>query len=319
MKLTEFPRTLEGWKWRSEVASGLTQGVVCRAADRVLTQIDNLVAAFHRPSNSYMRPEIKFQIWVAAGFWLDKVNKPNRFKGRVERDGAIRSLRDVCARDLSEWLQGVPGDTLEEKLIAEFGLKVQPGLKAHDLYAEQKTGMPYLRTEAERRRYKLSFRHGLAYRSTYSKTTDEKEKLVLYDTVAFNETGARRGERDVGLFVMGTNGRIYTGMDKKVYSGGYRHSCYFAGEPVFAAGMLGVRQGRVEVISGSSGHYGPSARHILAVLSRLALYGVNLSRLTVRRINERIDEGLEECSARAFIRAGGWPTGPDRRVMWVDK
>jgi hypothetical protein len=296
-------------------------------------QIDKLVGAYHKPVGGEMRLDILFHLYVATNFWLKKVNQPLnldgqlrngnqrvRFKGREERTGAITELRDLCAEYLAAILQLMPGETLDDKLVEEFGLSVSDGVKATDLAAER-LGMPYLRQEAERRRYKLSFRNGLAYRWVYRVGNQEKICLTLYDTVAFNETGGRPGERDVGLFVMGTNGRIYTGLDKTEYRYGYRHSCFFAGEPVFAAGMLGVSMGRVVTLSGSSGHYGPKASHMLAVLSRLAMYGVDLSRVTMRRVNERngADYGIEECPARAFLRARGWPTGPERQRMWVDK
>lgn len=320
MPLDHFPATLQAWKAYSAVPSSLCEGPVFRSSDHVLVQIDKLVAAYREPQYISLKLDILAHLYWATQFWVKKLNKPEAFKGRNERVESISELRDLCRDKLEKRLHNASGSSFEEKLIDQFGLSVKEGIKQNDLRAAER-GMPYLTQESDRRRFKLSFRHGIAYRWTYT-MDDEKSQLEIYDTKKFNDTGSRQFENDVGLFVMGTNGRIYTGVDKSQYRG-HVHSYFFAGEPVFTAGMMRVEDGRVATLSGSSGHYGPQAFHMLTVLNRLAAYDVNIGRIIMRRVNDKVGDkkvgDKEECKATDFLNRRGWPTGELPASMWVSK
>ena len=321
MALAHFPATFKEWKTYSS-ARGF------RNSDPVLKLIDGLVKSYRSPEYRTVKLDILYQLLMATDYWLKKVNRAERFVGKESRRNAIQDMNDLCQRKLDSKLaksQMALQDIFEEPDghggLADVGnqhflLQVSEGLQRADQVAASR-GMPYFTEESDRRKFKLSFRGGLAYRWTFV-MDDQKSELNLYDTDQFNDRGSRKGEDDVGLFVMGTNEHIYAGVDKTKYRS-YMHSYFFAGAPVLCAGLMRVENGRVVTVSGSSGHYGPLARHMIRLLTRLQLYQVDMSRLNVRRVNENVAGDIEECSAKDFIRHRGWPTGEQPRSMYVNK
>ncbi len=62
------------------------------------------------------------------------------------------------------------------------------------------------------------------------------------------------------IFVMDRHGRIYAA--KEHSAGQFHHSSFLSGQPVAAAGELGVKDGKVHLISNQSGHYKPGEKAI---------------------------------------------------------
>lgn len=79
----------------------------------------------------------------------------------------------------------------------------------------------------------------------------------LFDTStahAFHSEGKPRA-----IFVISKDGKIYQNTNPVLHK--FHHSSFLAGEEVFFAGEIEVRDGIIKVISGASGHYRPPARH----------------------------------------------------------
>lgn len=109
----------------------------------------------------------------------------------------------------------------------------------------------YVQTPAERARYRLIVRNGL---------------IVDCDGTPVGASGAVEA-----MFVMDSCGGLFTsffGPDD------LRHSSLVAGQPVAAAGLLSVLEGRLVSISNESGHYAPLPSSLQRVMNRLATLGV---------------------------------------------
>lgn len=76
----------------------------------------------------------------------------------------------------------------------------------------------------------------------------------LFDTTHSKSVQCPEGGR--AIFVMDQHGEIFASNDSGV--GRFHHSSFLGGQPVAAAGELGVKEGKVQLISNKSGHYQPT-------------------------------------------------------------
>lgn len=76
----------------------------------------------------------------------------------------------------------------------------------------------------------------------------------LFDTTHAGSLYQPQGGR--AIFVMDQHGDIFA--SKHQIEGHFHHSSFLGGEPVGAAGELGVKDGKVQLISNNSGHYRPT-------------------------------------------------------------
>lgn len=76
----------------------------------------------------------------------------------------------------------------------------------------------------------------------------------LFDTTHAGSLWHPQGGR--AIFVMDQHGDIFA--SKHQIEGRFHHSSFLGGEPVGAAGELGVKDGKVQLISNNSGHYQPT-------------------------------------------------------------
>jgi hypothetical protein len=88
----------------------------------------------------------------------------------------------------------------------------------------------------------------------------------LFDTAdAVSAHGGPGGGR--ATFVMDKNGDIYSSLEQKV--GRFHHSSFLGGEPVAAAGELGVTDGKVHLVTNNSGHYQPNKDSTMEFMQHL--------------------------------------------------
>lgn len=126
------------------------------------------------------------------------------------------------------------------------------------------TQVRYL-SETERVGYKLDFRDGKIYDARGN----------LFDTTGTEiETGGDRA-----IFVMDENGTFYASTEQEI--GRFHHSSFFAGQPVAAAGEMGVENGMLKWISDASGHYRPGSSFTQQALQALQQNGVNLQKISI--------------------------------------
>lgn len=94
-----------------------------------------------------------------------------------------------------------------------------------------------------------------AQRQEYKMHVDDDGLLRTDDGRLFDTTNGY-GHDGRGIFVMDKHGDIFA--SKFPIVGHFHHSSFLGGEPVGAAGELGVKDGKVQLISNISGHYQPT-------------------------------------------------------------
>ncbi|OAQ98158.1 hypothetical protein LLEC1_01496 [Akanthomyces lecanii] len=82
------------------------------------------------------------------------------------------------------------------------------------------------------------------------------------------------------IFVADTNFRLYVGIKD---SGAFQHSSFLQGGRISAAGLIKIKNGRLQSLSPLSGHYRPPSSNFRAFLQSLKLEGVDMGHLTVSK------------------------------------
>jgi hypothetical protein len=119
---------------------------------------------------------------------------------------------------------------------------------------------------------------------TYLSATErQKVALDIRDGVIFDASGQRfdtatssaiEGGRGRAIFVMDMQGNLYASNFQRM--GEFHHSSFVAGGPVLAAGELVVDNGRLILVSDSSGHYQPAHEHMDQLMRVLEQKGVRV-------------------------------------------
>ena len=113
--------------------------------------------------------------------------------------------------------------------------------------------VPYLNAE-QRQQYLVEFKNGKLY-----------WRGQPLDTTNASDGGTFP-------FAMDAYGRIFAGHSQEVI----HHSSFFSGGPVAAVGRMRVRNGTLELLTDTSGHYMPPLDYTNQVLAELKEQGVNL-------------------------------------------
>lgn len=133
-------------------------------------------------------------------------------------------------------------------------------------------GVQYLKSNAEREKYRVIIKDGQLYRTKQSGFwIFKKTTLEPLDTKEFLSF-PRRG---FGNYVINSKGEMFVGRERV---GDFHHSTYMQGAPIIAAGMIQIIDGQVRIINPESGHYKPSNSNLREGLTYLSQQSVDLSR-----------------------------------------
>lgn len=97
---------------------------------------------------------------------------------------------------------------------------------------------------------------------------DAGRALMAHDNTPFDTqtyTTAHSGD-GWAIFVVSTEGKLYAGSH---ITGEFHHSSFLSGGAVIAAGELVADDGNIKFITAKSGHYGPAAENLRAMVTRL--------------------------------------------------
>jgi hypothetical protein len=318
---------LQTWKKDSSVL------LARRSRDRVLQVIDRLVSTYHTPGYADSRPELLFYLRSALDFWQrkvnvvpenkppDGVNPPNAlpqrpvFSGKQKRGDAIGELAGIVQFRLIQMHELGPDTDLDDVLFEAYGRENQG--RDQDAYelniAQGDTSVfLYMREDGERRKCKLRFRDGLAWRwydAPKQRGTGRAEGYDLFDTIAHEEIQDHREDKTT-LFAMDRRGRVYAGFDIDIVY--FHHSTFLAGDTTLSAGRMRAERGRIVLIESDSGHYKPGHQQMRTLLARLQLCGADLTRTRVlRHFNPHTKEKKDKQFTAAEILGsyGKWPDG----------
>ncbi|WLI16606.1 hypothetical protein [Pseudomonas wuhanensis] len=167
---------------------------------------------------------------------------------------------------------GEPNSAMEARMLfmspaTVFGVSSSEAAKFSNLqpmnsqfYGEERdevfgTSVTYLNMQ-DRARFKVTIRDGKVF------DADGKPFETRQASTAFKVNKGR------AIFVMDAQGLIYISNEQT--RGKFHHSSFFAGQPVAAAGDIGIENGVITAISRKSGHYRPTLEQLNQVVQQLA-------------------------------------------------
>lgn len=298
--------------WQSDSSTDFPD----RSSDRVVQVIDDLVSAYNEVGNRDHGPEILFYLRSALVFWSKKVNlipknkapdntKPTNvlpttavFTGRVEGSKSVVELLTIVSKKLMDHHSLNSSEALDDTLFTTYNKPnddIRNDTKVLNTFPNLGHTFVYLEEDGLRRKYKLRFRDGIAWR-----WYGGKSEYAHFDTTDNTESQMKD---KMTHFVMDRRGRVYAGFDLSVKW--FKHSSLIGGQATLAAGRLGAENGKIIRVQNDSGHYEPGHQQMRNFLERLHLYGVDLSRtVVVRHLDRR-----EFTAAEVRASRGQWPDG----------
>ncbi|UGT65086.1 hypothetical protein LTT61_22500 [Nocardia asteroides] len=148
------------------------------------------------------------------------------------------------------------------RMNSAFHGENEPG---NPIWTSPPSAVRYLDAE-ERSRLRLTVRNGL---------------LVDVDGNPFDTRAGSThwGGQGRAIFVMDLDGNLYASNTHG--RGLFHHSSFLAGGAVAAAGELRVVDGRLHLLTDSSGHYRPERGHTLQAISRLRALGIDMGAVAI--------------------------------------
>ena len=165
-------------------------------------------------------------------------------------------------------------------------------------------GVKYL-DKATRPKYVVSFEGQIA-----------KYRGGAFDTTAMQTVFSGKG---YAIWVMDEAGVLYAG--NHVY-GQMHHSSFLEAGDVVSGGEIRAMNGKIEFLSGKSGHYCPTIQSLINAMKKLETQGIDISAIrvlvwrqsnskpTIVSAREVVDEGL-----RSYNAWGGALTGAQRALL----
>ncbi len=277
------------------------------AKDEVIKRIDDLIAL-----NEVQIADAGEQLWLlfdtysAIDYWLkENSRKVSHHKGRRSsaqqyidifsgiKKKAVLDLYSCVCNTLALRLNCTI-NVLPMKLELYFGKT----LGLHGFKTDYVMHKAQYLSRAEVEKYRLVFfdkkAHMLPWWEKKSDLASSGDAgLVLAETKYSNEKTADKEAiplpNEAG-FVMGMGSEFYVAPHKlsKVdgASDGFYHSSYLNGGSLLCAGSLIIEGGVFKHISNKSGHYRPTATHVLHALNALAIHGISYNNISVE-----IDDG----------------------------
>lgn len=107
-------------------------------------------------------------------------------------------------------------------------------------------------------------------------------KKVRHVTAAtiFNKLLRSSVKKNTWIFVADTNFRLYVGIKQ---SGAFQHSSFLHGSRISAAGLIKIKDGKLDKLSPLSGHYRPPVASFRAFVHALKEEGVDMSHVSISR------------------------------------
>lgn len=96
----------------------------------------------------------------------------------------------------------------------------------------------------------------------------------------FNKLLRSSVKKNTWIFVADTNFRLYVGIKQ---SGAFQHSSFLHGSRISAAGLIKIKDGRLDKLSPLSGHYRPPVSSFRAFVHALREGGVDMSHVSISR------------------------------------
>ncbi|KAM3515419.1 hypothetical protein MY11210_000981 [Beauveria gryllotalpidicola] len=102
----------------------------------------------------------------------------------------------------------------------------------------------------------------------------------LSTSTIINKLLRKSVRKNCWIFVADTNFRLYVGIKA---SGAFQHSSFLQGGRISAAGLIKIKNGRLQSLSPLSGHYRPPSSNFRAFLKSLKAENVDMGHLTISK------------------------------------
>lgn len=109
--------------------------------------------------------------------------------------------------------------------------------------------------------------------------TMKKVKHVSAATI-FNKLLRSSVKKNTWIFVADTSFRLYVGIKQ---SGAFQHSSFLHGSRIAAAGLIKIKDGKLDKLSPLSGHYRPNTSHFRAFVHSLKEAGADMHHVSISR------------------------------------
>lgn len=114
----------------------------------------------------------------------------------------------------------------------------------------------------------------------FDNATGLKKIHHLSTSTIINKLLRKSVRKNCWIFVADTNFRLYVGIKD---SGAFQHSSFLQGGRISAAGLIKIKNGRLQSLSPLSGHYRPPSSNFRAFLQSLKGKDVDMGHLTVSK------------------------------------
>lgn len=299
--------SLSEWKHKSSVGNMFKPR---RAADRVLTAIDSLVAAM---SARVGVPYLLAELFYVTKFWNNNHMRDPKMDDR--RRGPVMQLNMYALNRLASIHRVGPGG-LHAVLTRIYGTGLdQVGGVEKD--ARSSNQGRYL-SVSQREQYRVIFKSGLAYGydCLHSAPADLARPVEPIHTQMYAKSVPSMDDRtDTGAgYVLSMSREFYIapfcrigGDDPNVKSKYVTfHSNFMAGKPVQTAGMIEIKKGVVTNIDNLSGHYKPVDKALSLAVSHLQLAGMDLKKITVNTLGSSSDGAIAARADKFLAVNGNW-------------
>lgn len=96
----------------------------------------------------------------------------------------------------------------------------------------------------------------------------------------FNKLLRSSVKKNTWIFVADTSFRLYVGIKQ---SGAFQHSSFLQGSRIAAAGLIKIKDGKLDKLSPLSGHYRPNTSHFRGFVHSLKEAGADMSHVSISR------------------------------------
>ncbi len=276
--------------------------------DIIMNRIDQLIGLNEtRISDAGEQTWLLFDLYQALDYWLKEDNRKKRSKKRsfslfsrrspIEqhlktlggiRSGAVNDLYfSVCTVMANRFHCSI--NALPTMFEVYFGKEMTRHGVSQDIF---KHGAHYLK-RAEAEKYRLIFKDKKVYMLPWWEnktniTADQTINLEIgntshaYEKSPDKEWLATKNEAGFAMsmsrtFYVAPHGPTGNPYDPKQFY----HSSYLAGQTVLCSGSIVIEEGIVKRLTNKSGHYQPTATHLLHALSGLATVGITNDNIVI--------------------------------------
>jgi len=247
--------------------------------ERLIRHIDDTLVQFHKSEQgSQAQLSLLSELYFSIDFWLKKADAKSS-EVTQSRKSAVHALYVKVVTRLCEQIQNsMTPNNLPNWLDVTFG----KGMEKHGYDIDINKGMARYLTPAERRKYLIKFKDGLAYQQQWWINSTNEIKVDTSENIGALARGKDMlpGHPGHQGFVLSMSRDLYmmqhiTPMGNTRGEGQY-HSSYFGGETILCAGTIKVSKGKVVAISTGSGHYRPGITHLYNAVATLVMLGVDV-------------------------------------------